>query len=326
MTWITDLQDWLTGIFGDTESLRTLFPIILAVLAFLLGLAIALLIGGLLDPLKQRVGAVKNEQAARVDSAGSVAGILNRIGGILSPKKGKKRTNITRQLELAGYRSANAFRFFFAFRLIGVIGVPLILLTWAGLSSALAVGDAMLYSVAGAAIAYVVPDMWLSRRVRGRQRRLRHALPDALDLMVVCTEAGLGLNAAIQRVADEIEIQHPEMSDELKLVMMQIRAGMDNRSALKDLQERTGLEEIRSFVTTLMQSLRFGTSIADSLRVFSEDMRDKRLQRAQEQAAKLSVKMLGPIAVFILPAFLLVAMGPAIFSMMRALSQGGIGG
>ncbi len=139
--------------------------------------------------------------------------------------------------------------------------------------------------------------------------------------MVVCTEAGLGLNAAIQRVADEIEIQHADLSDELHLVMMQTRAGMDNRTALKELEARTGVDDIRAFVTTLVQSMRFGTSIAESLRVFSEEMRDKRLQRVQEAAAKLSVKMLGPIALFIFPSFLLVAIGPAIIRMMQALAR-----
>ena len=183
---------------------------------------------------------------------------------------------------------------------------------------------ALALAVGAGALAYVLPDLWVARKARKRKDKLRKGLPDALDLMVVCTEAGLGLNAAIQRVSEEIEIQHTDLAEELQLVMMQIRAGMDNRTALKELELRTGVDDIRAFVTTLIQSMRFGTSIADSLRVFSEEMRDKRLQRVQEAAAKLSVKMLGPIGLFIFPSFLLIAIGPAVMTLMKAVQQ--IGG
>jgi len=157
--------------------------------------------------------------------------------------------------------------------------------------------------------------------VRRRQRHLRHALPDALDLMVVCAEAGLGLNAAIKRVADEMGVQHPELAEELDLVMMQTRAGMDSRSALKELERRTGLDDIRAFVTTLLQALRFGTSIAQSLRIFSDDMRDKRLQQAQEKAARLSLTMLMPIALCMLPMFFVILLGPSLISLHKAFTQ-----
>jgi tight adherence protein C len=138
--------------------------------------------------------------------------------------------------------------------------------------------------------------------------------------MVVCAEAGLGLNAAMKRVADDIGVQHPELADEFSLVIMQARAGVETRVALRELERRTGLEDMTSFVTTLLQAMRFGTSIAESLRVFSEDMRDKRLQRAQEKAAQLSLKMLMPITLFMMPMFLLIAIGPAGLALMRSVS------
>jgi tight adherence protein C len=139
--------------------------------------------------------------------------------------------------------------------------------------------------------------------------------------MVVCSEAGLGLSGAIQRVSDEIGVQHPELADELQLLMMQTRAGMDNRTALKELERRTNLEDISAFVTTLIQAMRFGTSIGQSLRIFSEEMRDKRLQRAQEKAARLSLTMLIPIVLCMLPMFFLVLLGPAILSLMNTIGK-----
>jgi tight adherence protein C len=139
--------------------------------------------------------------------------------------------------------------------------------------------------------------------------------------MVVCTEAGLGLSAAIKRVADEIGMQYPELADELQLLLMQTRAGMDNHAALKELERRTNLEDLSAFVTTLIQAMRFGTSIGQSLRIFAEEMRDKRLQRAQEKAARLSLTMLIPIALCMLPMFFLVLLGPAFLSLATSLQK-----
>jgi tight adherence protein C len=233
---------------------------------------------------------------------------------------GKRVSNIAKQLRYAGYNAPNALRLFFGARLISVVLLPLLVFGLSMLSGRVQLNDALVYAVGAAALGYVLPDAWLSRKARQRQERIRRGLPDALDLLVVCAEAGLGLNAAIQRVAGEIDIQHPDLAGELQLMIMQTRAGIDVRTALKDFDERTNIDDIRSFVTTLLQSMRFGTSISDSLRIYSEEMRDKRLQRAQEQAAKLSIKMLAPIALCIMPAFLLVAIGPAILSMMRMLN------
>jgi tight adherence protein C len=142
-----------------------------------------------------------------------------------------------------------------------------------------------------------------------------------MDLLVVCSEAGLGLSAGIQRVASELALTHPELSDELALYSMQTRAGMDNRAALKDLEERTGVEDIQTLVTMLLQSMRFGTSIADTLRVIAEELRDKRLQAAQEKAARISVMMLFPLVLCIMPSFLLVILGPALIGVFDALSK-----
>jgi len=161
--------------------------------------------------------------------------------------------------------------------------------------------------------------MWLTWRVSARQHKLRKALPDALDLLVICVEAGLGLDQALMKVSQDMRISHQELSDELQLVNMQMRVGKTRLDALRDLAQRTGLDDIKTLVAMLIQTERFGTSVAQSLRVYSDDMRLKRRQRAEEMSAKTSVKMVPPLVFFIFPALMVVILGPAIITMMRTL-------
>jgi tight adherence protein C len=317
----TQLYAWLGTLSSDPESVRWAFVAIVAFSAFMMTVGVALLVSGLTDPIKRRIGGVTKDQTGSAGQDDGVSRLVGDIGGVMLPKAigSKKVGNIAKQLRYAGYNSPSAIRLFFGARLIGVVLGAALVLGWALLSGKVSFQLALLYALGAAALAYVLPDIWLSRKARQRQQRIRRGLPDALDLLVVCAEAGLGLNAAIQRVAGEIDIQHPDLASELNLLIMQTRAGVDVNTALRDLDARTNIDDLRSFVTTLMQSMRFGTSISESLRIYAEDMRDKRLQRAQEQAAKLSIKMLAPIALCMMPAFLLVAIGPAILSLMQAM-------
>jgi tight adherence protein C len=145
------------------------------------------------------------------------------------------------------------------------------------------------------------------------------AVPDGLDLLVICVEAGLGLDHALLRVSQELQITHPELSDELQLVTAEMRLGKTRVDALRDLARRTGLDDIKALVAMLVQTERFGTSIAQSLRVHSDDLRTKRRQRAEEKAAKISVKMVPVLVFFIFPALMVVALGPAIIAIARQL-------
>ena len=156
-------------------------------------------------------------------------------------------------------------------------------------------------------------------------RRLRHGFPDALDLLVVCVESGLGLGPALQRVADELGVSHPELSLELATVTAEMRAGIQRETALRNLAERTGLSDIRGLVGLLVQSMRFGTSVADALRVYSEDFRDKRMQAAEEQAAKMATKLIFPLVLFMFPVFFIVATGPAALRIIDAFAKMGGG-
>jgi len=171
--------------------------------------------------------------------------------------------------------------------------------------------------VGAVVLGYVLPEFWLARRIRARQYRLRAALPDGLDLLVICVEAGLGLDQALLRVSQELHRAHRDFSDELQLVSAEMRLGKTRTDALRELGRRTGLEDLKALVTMLIQTERFGTSIAQSLRVFSDDLRTKRRQRAEEMAAKISIKMVPVLVLFIFPALMVVVLGPAIVTVMR---------
>ena len=176
-------------------------------------------------------------------------------------------------------------------------------------------------AIGGAGVGYMLPNAWLSRKERHRMECIARGMPDGLDLLVVCTEAGLGLHSAIQRVTAEIGISHPELADELSTLDSQLRVGVDKRVAFRQLAERTGVDDMRSLVATLLQSMRFGTSIADTLRIYAEELRDKRMQRAEESAAKVAIKMIFPMAFCMLPAMLVIGAGPAVLGAMRVLER-----
>jgi tight adherence protein C len=176
-----------------------------------------------------------------------------------------------------------------------------------------------MFPVLAAIVGYLVPEAWLVWRVHARQHRLRRALPDCLDLLVICVEAGLGLDQALMKVAQEMRVTHRELSEELQLVNLEMRMGKGRIEALRELARRTGLEDIKSLVAMLIQTERFGTSVAQSLRVYSDDLRIKRRQRAEEMSAKTTVKMVPPLVFFIFPALMVVILGPAVITLLRQL-------
>jgi tight adherence protein C len=171
-------------------------------------------------------------------------------------------------------------------------------------------------------IGVVLPEIWLLSRISARQHRLRRGLPDALDLLVICVEAGLGLDQAMVRVSQELKVVHRELSDELQLVNLEMRVGKSRIEALRELARRTGLDDIKALVAMLTQTERFGTSISQSLRVHSDDLRTRRRQRAEELSAKTTVKMVPPLVLFIFPALMVVIIGPAILIIIRQFVHG----
>ena len=171
----------------------------------------------------------------------------------------------------------------------------------------------------GAGLGYVLPGVVLARLAKRRQHRIRLSTPDALDLLVVSVEAGLGLDQAIQRVGDELAPVHPELSEDLRLINLELRAGKPRAEALHNLAARTGVDDLISLVAILVQTDKFGTSVAAALRVYSDVLRTKRRQRAEEAAAKTAVKMVFPLVICIFPAIWIVTLGPAAIKFMQVL-------
>jgi tight adherence protein C len=214
----------------------------------------------------------------------------------------------------AGYRSPDAI---LAMKGLKVL-IPVSLTALAFFTGFYRMNPFVIFGIA-VILGYLLPDLLLVWRVRARQHKLRKALPDGLDLLVICVEAGLGLDQAMMRVSQELHITHSELSEELQLVNLEMRVGKTRLDALRELGRRTGLEDIKSLVAMLIQTERFGTSIAQSLRVHSDDLRIKRRQRAEEMAAKTSVKMVPALVFFIFPALMVVILGPAVIAIMRQL-------
>jgi tight adherence protein C len=177
----------------------------------------------------------------------------------------------------------------------------------------------VIIAVFAALIGYYLPNLWLRQKTDKRRENILNALPDALDLLVVCVEAGMGLDSAINRVAKDSQDGSPELSDELHFMTLELRAGKSRRDALRNLALRINLDEVKSLVTLLIETEKFGTSMAEALRVYSDSYRIQRQQRAEEVAAKLPVKLLIPLGLFIFPALFVVILGPAFISIYRAL-------
>ncbi len=192
-----------------------------------------------------------------------------------------------------------------------------------GLAIVLAIGNSSLFLLVGVpAFGFFLPRFVLKRLIKKRQHLITIGLPDALDLTVICVEAGLALDQAMMRVGEDLKHAHPELSDEFHLVNLEMRAGKPRSEALRNLSERTGVNDIRALVATLVQTDRFGTSVAQALRVHSDSLRVERRQRAEEAAAKTTIKMVIPLALFILPSILIVSVGPAMIQLYRTLMQG----
>ena len=212
----------------------------------------------------------------------------------------------------AGMRDAIHVNYYFGARLmLAAVGLAAVVL-FSGLNN-----PPMLLGVT--ALGFFVPRFFLKRMIKERQMRIRLGLPDALDLTVICVEAGLALDQALLRVGQDLHHAHPDLSDEFHLVNLEMRAGKPRAEALRNLVDRTGVDDIRSLVGTLIQTDRFGTSVAQALRVHSDSLRTERRQRAEEQAAKTTIKMVPPLVIFVLPSIIFVTIGPAVIALIRQL-------
>lgn len=288
--------------------------------AFLFIVGVFSLAQAMRDPARRRLGELAPERQGNRFAESFVKSVESAAGYLL-PKNSSERETTQRRLIYAGFRKQNALVVFYGIKAslaLGLVFTTLLVTRWIPQISS---GQITFFLMFAAGIGVFVPNLVLGHLVDRRQRDLRNAFPDALDLLVVCVEAGLGLTAAIQRVADELRFSHPELATELALVNAETRAGIERETALRNLTERTGLDDVRGLVSLLIQTLRFGTSIADTLRVYSEEFRDRRMQKAEELAAKVGTKLIFPLVLCLFPSFFVVAIGPAVLRIVDVMSQ-----
>ena len=261
-------------------------------------------------------GVIFSDAATEAD-AGKVAGngfanMLRSLGSRIAPAKSADYSKVRVKFLKAGIRRENVTTLFWGAKLLLAVCLPLLFLmvriTVLKLSN---MQLTLALEVVSGLIGYYVPDFLLQVKIDRRKEKIQKSLPDALDLMVVCVEAGMGMDAAIHRVAKETRSTCPELSDELALLNLELRAGKARQDALRNLAVRTDLETISSLVTLLIQTDKFGTSVAAALRVFSEGFRTQRFQKAEEMASKLPVKLILPLVFFIFPALFVIIAGPA---------------
>ena len=307
------------------SSLSAAEPIAIIVAA---ALAALLLFWGLTSVLGRSLGTVRRRLNQIGGERGEVQGqsLGSRIAGIMRPLErvvlpsGSEREGTQQKLAFAGYRSASALTTFYSVKLVLSATLLVSWLLLARLLPNLTWGRVAFFALAASFVGMILPGTWLDRKVEARHKRLRDGFPDALDLLTVCVESGLGLTQALQRVADELDVCHPELASEISHVTRQMRAGVEREAALRDLATRTGLNDVRGLVGLLVQTLRFGTGVADALRVYSEEFRDKRMQRAEEAAAKMGTKLIFPLVLCLFPSFFVVAIGPAVLRLIEAFS------
>jgi tight adherence protein C len=298
-----------------------------------------LLIGGMLTFLgfflKQRYSSVRRRletdprpsaELMRPQIADKPAFISLDLAEKLEKKFDLKKDGVTTQrlqakLIQAGIYTKRAIPLFLGVQLGGLLVLPILVLflLWGDASQRVLLGITIGFCI----LAYLLPSFILNRLVSSRQKKVREALPDALDLLVVCVEAGQGLDAAIKRVAEDLQKSSPIISQELLLVNLETMAGLERQQALRNLGERTGVEELISLCNVLIQSERFGTSIAQALKTQSDYMRTARRQRLEGLAAKTPVKLVFPMLLFIFPAIMVVLLGPAVIQLSEFFSKGG---
>jgi tight adherence protein C len=234
---------------------------------------------------------------------------------VIVPKSPKEMGRLRRRLTRAGYPGQRAAVFYAAAEFVLPIALALAALGYFGLVR----GGIIAFFAAG--IGYALPGLWLARKTSSRQKQIQNGLPDALDLLIVCVEAGAGLDAAIVKAAEELSLAYPALAEELRLINTETRAGKPRLEAFRNFASRTGVDDVRALVAMLVQTDRFGTSIAQALRTHAATARTKRRQRAEERAAKLGVKLVFPLVFCLFPALYVVVLGPAVIKILHSFLQ-----
>lgn len=274
------------------------------------------------EAMLQRIAAVTSQRnkpkglVSTIQQTGlSLSNVVEQLERVM-PKSQADISVVQQRLTRAGYRKESAIKLFFGAKTVTpILLCVLLLVTGVGHFSPI-----FLYACA-LGLGYLGPDFWLGRRIKKRQARIRRSLPDVLDLLIICIEAGLSLDQGTARAGQELRMTHPDISDELSVVALEQAAGRPRADAWRNLGERTDVESVRNLVSVLVQSEKFGTSIARTLRIHSETLRTQRRQQVEEQAAKTTVKLVFPLVFFIFPSIFLVTLGPPLIIMAESFHK-----
>lgn len=310
------INDFMTQNFGEMGT----FVLIGGVGLVLILATIPMMLNQRKDPLEKlketTAGSRSTASGGKTLRSSKGNDKLQKYSTFLEPQNEVEYSAIRMKLMQAGYRSKEAVRaFHFAQFALGisflVLGVIYYLLTMAG-EPETTTQDALMYILGPGVVGYMLPKYWVTKRQQQRQEEITSGFPDALDMLLICVEAGQSLDQSIIRVAKEMRASYPSLADEFEIVSFEIKAGKDKPTVLSDMGERCGVADISSFVTVLVQSATFGTSIAEALRVYAEEMRDKRVMRAEEKANKLPTKMTLVTMMLTVPPLLIILVGPSV--------------
>ncbi len=319
MQWLYDL---FFGVLDDPQGFQTTIIVVAGLAATAMAMGVLYIIMGASDPIRRRLSHFQGTEdlggGRRVFSINTLLGPMTEY---VVPSEEMERSKMLEKLTHAGYRAPNAMQTFYSIKAVLTVSLPVVAYGISYFMPELSTNNFMLMIAAAAAVGMFAPNIFLERKLESRIKKLRDGFPDVLDLLVVCVESGLGLTQALKRVADELIVSHSELAIELSVVNAEIGAGVDQVTALKNFSERTGLDDARGLVSLLVQTLRFGTGVADALRVYAAEFRDKRMQRAEEQAAKIGTKLIFPLIVFMFPGFFVVALGPAVLRLIAVFEQ-----
>lgn len=326
MSLFTGLNTWLTGLLGPLGPL---------IAVGLLGLVLVLValptfLKRQKDPLARL--AESNSKPSREGGAlRSETGVdkLERYSNFLEPQDEKEYSAVRLKLTRAGYRSKNAVRMyhFLQFSLgLGLLAVGFAYASYLSATSpdGISTKEMVLYTLVPGLVGYMAPKRWVAKREKARTEEIVNGFPDSLDMMLVCVEAGQSMDQSILRVSKELKAGFPALAEEYEMVTNEIKAGKDKTQVLRDMAERCGVADIASFVTVLVQSQTFGTSIADALRVYAAEMRDKRVMRAEEKANTLPTKMTLTTMMLTVPPLLIILIGPSVYGVATMLGGGGV--
>jgi len=321
----TQIQDFITGLLGPMGLIMILGVIGTTLVLF----TVVMMIRQPEDPLTK----LKRSANGQTDTTGKQKlrqadgnQQLQKFAKFLEPENVADLSAKQLELRQAGYHSRDAVRmFYFSQMALGLVGLlaGFVYINFLGGGEGMSTQKTMIYTIGPGAVGYYLPKYWITRRVEERKEQITRGFPDALDMMLVCVEAGQSLDQCIVRVARELRASYPALAEEFEVVTYEMKAGKDKVTVLNDMGNRCGVQDVASFVTVLVQSAAFGTSIADALRVYADEMRDKRVMRAEEAANKLPTKMTLATMMLTVPPLLIILVGPSVHGITELGTMGG---